>query len=224
MKLSKTYFIVSIILLIAGIFLACTGCDSTGFRFAPSEPQKQMAGLSHELAKDVNANGTDPKSPASEMLVETTGATLRYTGGAKTPLNPDQYPTTLAAAESDAARRPTADDVIDTIDKGLGLAEAILLILGGSTGVGLGLSGAATAARFVKELRARTEEAKQQANETLDSFKQVVKAQQDFREKLREYPLHTMTAEETLKSLDTFNDDTQTVVTQMKVKTTKSEL
>ena len=217
MKYTKPFFIVSFILLIVGTLIACTGCENSGLRFAPSQPQKQMAELSHDLAAEIEESGTDPHSPAAKALEESTAVTLAHIGMPKAPPF-DDYPTTLSQAQADAVKRPTADDVFEMVDKGLGLAELALIILGGSSGIGLGAVGLTKAAGYVKDLRTRTTEAKQQATEIMTSFKEVVKAEEKFRSQLKADPQKTMTAEEALKVLKTYNNEVQSLDTRQEIR------
>jgi len=92
-------------LLVAVALFFVSGCENS-LRFAPTEPQKQTAELTHELAVKVNAEGTQPQSPASEKLCEGTRAAVSYMGRAKTPPDPQRFDTITAQANQDAVKGP----------------------------------------------------------------------------------------------------------------------
>ncbi len=123
-----------IVLSIVICLVFVSGCES--LRKAPTEPQKQIAFQAVLTARDVEAEGTSPGSPAAELLADATQTALTYTG---VPANPKitDYPTTLAAAQSDAAARPTVDEVFESVEGGLSLF-AELAILFGVGGAGFG--------------------------------------------------------------------------------------
>jgi len=114
-------------LLLLAAVLMTTGCDS--LRFAPTEPQKQIALKTHLNARAVADAGTEPGSPAAIQVVEGTAASLGYTG---MPANPDiiDYESTLTAAQTDAVKRPAVDDVFNEIDSGLGLLGDLAILFG----------------------------------------------------------------------------------------------
>jgi hypothetical protein len=113
-----------------------TGCSNSPLRFAPSEAQKQTAFTAYQDALAVNASGAEPGSEPAGRLVAGTAAALAYTG---IPADPEvvDYPAVAAQDQADAAKRPTAGDVFDSIDEGLSLGME-LAILFGAGGVGFG--------------------------------------------------------------------------------------
>lgn len=122
-----------------------SGCQNS-LRFAPTEPQKQAAELTHDLAVKVKAEGTAPGSPASEKLCEGTRAAVSYMGRPKTPPNPELYDTTVAQAQADAAQRPDPWDVADNM---LELGIGISALLGGVYG--------AKGVRYLKQAREKSQ-------------------------------------------------------------------
>ena len=123
-----------VITAVALAFASLTGCNS--FRLAPSEPQKQAAYQALLDARTADSVGADPRSVLTGRLVQGTGAALSYAGMPKSPEIED-YSTTVAQAQADATRRPTAGDAFDAAEKGLSLA-AELAILFGAGGIGVG--------------------------------------------------------------------------------------
>ncbi len=121
-----------IIMLIAVACLAFFGCDN--LRMAPTEPQKQIAYQAVVTARAVENEGTDAYSPAAQQLVDATEVSLAYTGVPATPTITD-YPTTVAQAGQDAARRPTADEVWSAADGWIDFGIALLGIFGGTAGI-----------------------------------------------------------------------------------------
>ncbi len=120
------------IAIVVGGMVLIGGCDS--LRMAPTEPQKQIAYQAVITARAVKNEGTDPDSPAATQLVDATQVSLAYTGVPATPTITD-YPTTLAQAGQDAARRPTADEVWIAADGWIDLAIAIAGLFGGTAGI-----------------------------------------------------------------------------------------
>ena len=121
-----------IVMLIVAAAISFCGCSE--LRKAPTEPQKQIAYQAVVTARNVEAAGTDPRSPAATQLVDATAVSLAYTG---LPDNPtiQHYPTTLAAAGQDAARRPTPDEIWSGADGWIDLGIAVLGIFGGGAGI-----------------------------------------------------------------------------------------
>lgn len=129
----RPYKLIALVALAAVCLLAVSGCDS--LRFAPTEPQKQTAELTHGLAVKINAEGTDPASPASQQLIKGTQAALVFMGRPKVPADPAQFDTVAEQAAVDAAERPVADDVFEAADRGLSLAAELAILFGvGGTG------------------------------------------------------------------------------------------
>jgi len=180
------------------IFVAVfiTGCES--MRFAPSEPQKQIAFQTHLTARQIEAEGTDAHSPAAKQVAAGTTAALAYTG-MPSRINIEDYDTTLSQAQADSSKRPTSEQVFDAVDKGLNLAELIALTLSGTSGIGLGLAGAGKIARYIAEIRKRAKEFEQ-------GFGEVVKAEQEFKNSLKQRgPATAITSDEALNLLRDHN-------------------
>ena len=116
------------------VIVACLsfGCDS--LRMAPTEQQKKLAFQGAATAREVEVAGTDAHSPAATQLVDATAVALSYTGIPKNPVIED-YPTTLAAAGQDAARRPTADEIWSEADGWIDIGIALAGIFGGGAGI-----------------------------------------------------------------------------------------
>jgi len=154
----------SIVVSLTLLFLA--GCQDA-LRFAPSEPQKQTAELTHALAAKVAAEGTDAASPAAKRLESGTRAALTYIGRPAEPPDAEQFDTIVAAAEADAARRPdpweAADSVID-------LGIAICGVLGGA--------GAGKFAAYLAQMRAKSK-ALQEVVKNNDLFKEQAQKEGD---------------------------------------------
>jgi len=131
----KIILIIFIALLCAVSVLLFSGCAGP-LRFAPSEPQKQIAFQTHLTARAVNAEGAQPGSQAARQLVGGTETALSYMG---MPDSPDiaDYETTAQKAKDDAARRPSGEDIFAAAEGGLSLA-AELAILFGVGGAGFG--------------------------------------------------------------------------------------
>ncbi len=129
--LTVLWFVAYIIMLIV---VACLsfGCDN--LRMAPTEPQKQIAYQAVVTARAVESAGTDAYSPAATQLVDATAVSLAYTGVPATPTITD-YPTTLAEADHDAARRPTADEIWSEADGWIDFGIALAGIFGGGAGI-----------------------------------------------------------------------------------------
>lgn len=122
--------ITSIVILLCGLCMLCS-C-SEPLRFAPSEPQKQIAELTHALAARINAEGTAPATPASQKLCEGTRAAAVYMGRPKTPPDPAQFDTVAARANTDALQRPDPWSVADNL---LELGIGISALIGGAYGL-----------------------------------------------------------------------------------------
>jgi hypothetical protein len=127
------------ILLAAMIAISIFAGGCSTLRFAPSESQKQIALDTYQTAQTVNASGAAAQSPATQKLVSGTAATIAYTGYPANPTITD-YPTTLQTAQTDAAKRPTIDDVAKTFDGWMELGIGIAGLFGG--GVGLKIAAA----------------------------------------------------------------------------------
>lgn len=111
-----------------------TGCDT--LRLAPSEAQKQIALRTHLNARAVDAGGAEASTPATQQLVQGTGASLDFTGMPGS-LEIADYDATLQAAYADAAKRPTTEKVFEAVGEGLSLVGQ-LAILFGTGGITLG--------------------------------------------------------------------------------------
>ena len=139
----KTHLILLTLAILCSFCFFC-GCQDS-LRFAPTEPQKQAAELTHDLAVKVKAEGTAPGSPASEKLCEGTRVAVSYIGRPKIPPNPELYDTTVAQAQVDAAQRPDPWDVADSM---LELGIGISALLGGVYG--------AKGVRYLKQAREKS--------------------------------------------------------------------
>lgn len=128
----RNQLIITIILLSC---LFCVGC-SDAFRFAPTESQKQITFHTRELARVIEAEGSDAHSPASKQLLAGTTANLKYTGLPDDIEIPD-FPAILDTAIADAVRRPTIADISEDIDSWLGVGISLATFLGVG-GVGFG--------------------------------------------------------------------------------------
>lgn len=129
---SSIAIIVILYLLLA--LLVCSGCET--LRFAPGQEQKQIAFDAHLTARRVDSQGAMPSSPDTKRLVSGTRTNLSYIG---VPANPviEDYPATLAKAETDAIKRPDANDVFAVAGKGLSLAAQLAILFGfGGSAVG----------------------------------------------------------------------------------------
>ncbi len=133
-----TLRLVSCVLCLCAVLFLFTGCES--LRFQPSQEQKQIALDAYVISCHIVKQGTEPASPEAIRLVSDTQANLSYIGP---PANSyglkglEDYPATLAKAESDAIKRPDANDIFAAAEQGLSLA-AQLAILFGFGGVGVG--------------------------------------------------------------------------------------
>ena len=127
----KTLFVVVILCSLCFI----SGCQDA-LRFAPSEPQKQIALQAHVTARDIEAEGTDAHSPAAKQQVQATQTALTYIGLPKNPQITD-YVTTVAQAQVDAGQRPKFQDISEAAEGGLSLAAELAIIFGVG-GVGFG--------------------------------------------------------------------------------------
>ena len=143
-----------------------SGCRDA-LRFAPSEPQKQTAELTHALARKVTAEGTDAQSPAARRLESGTRAALAYIGRPAEPADPEQFDTIAAAAEQDAARRPDPWEAADSV---LDLGIAICGIVGGAGSIKL--------AAYLAEMRAKSK-ALQEVVKNNDLFKDQAQKEGD---------------------------------------------
>jgi len=135
------------------------GCESMGLRKEPTESQKQLAWLTADLAKEVEAEGTVPGSPAAKKLTEGTKAAAYWYGPPQVPADSDEFDTIAPMAQHDAQQRPDAFEMADSaFDLGIGL----LTLLGGGGGLVL-----------VQKLRKWQQKAK--------GFEQVVKNNELFK-------------------------------------------
>lgn len=123
------------LLILSALCVLC-GCNDS-LRFAPSESQKQTAELTHQAAVLVNETGAAPKTEPTMRLVRGTQAALAYIGRPKVPPDPLEFDSSVSQAQTDSAKRPTAQDVFAAADQGLSLA-AQLAILFGVGGAGFG--------------------------------------------------------------------------------------
>ena len=134
MHFKHTLTIVSTLVICLSV-LPFSGC-STGLRFAPSDAQKQIAFDAHIKACAANLTGAVPQSDLTRKLVDETEASLQYIG---LPASPriDDYDAVIAQAQTDAVKRPDANDVFGAADEGLALIGDLALLLGvGGTGFG----------------------------------------------------------------------------------------
>jgi len=113
-------------------FLWVAGCET--LRFAPSESQKLAAFQSHLLAQQIADNGTRPDSPAAKQLVAGTAAALAYTG-VPSKLSTADLDAVIKRAQHDAAKRPAAEEVWDTVDGVISLGIAVAGLVGGAYGI-----------------------------------------------------------------------------------------
>ena len=121
-----------IVMLLIVACLSLCGCDN--LRITPTEPQKQIAYQAVVTAREVEAVGTDAHSPAAQQLADATAVSLAYTGLPADPVIVD-YPTTLASAGQNAARRPTPDEIWSEADGWIDLGIAIAGLFGGGAGI-----------------------------------------------------------------------------------------
>lgn len=119
------------------------GCDS--LRFAPSQPMKQSAEITFDLAHKVNREGTEPDSQASRQLVQGTQVALSYMGRPKVSADAEQFETVTIEAQTDAESRPDPWQVADAaLELGIGVAA----LLGGVYGT--------RAVGFLQQARAKS--------------------------------------------------------------------
>lgn len=119
------------ILLIATLTLCVFAGCTDSLRFAPTEPQRQLAELTDAIAVKINTEGTQPLSPASEKLTEGTRAAMLYMGRPKEPPDPAKFETIANQATQDAVQRP---DPWQLADSALELGIGISALLGGVYG------------------------------------------------------------------------------------------
>jgi hypothetical protein len=153
---------------IAVIFVVVlSGCDT--MRFAPTEEQKQTAMLTHNAATEAVYSGLEPKSQEARLLEQGTLATTLYYGAPeKIPAKTDFTTEKVAVAQSDAAKRPSFQQVADT---GLSMLEIIL-----GTGV-LGIGGTAIGTRILASAK--------KGRDAAIALEQVVKGNKEY---LRDAP------------------------------------
>ncbi len=135
-NVKSTFQIIVLFSLLCGALLVfASGCES-GMRLAPAEPQKKIALQAHLTARDIEASGTDAHSPAARQQVQATQVALAYTGLPKNPVIED-YSTTVAQAQANAAQRPTAEQAFEAVEGGLSLAVELAILFGvGGAGFG----------------------------------------------------------------------------------------
>jgi hypothetical protein len=163
------------LLLLTSVFcLLTSGCS---LRLAPTEPQKQIALDTYQVAQSVNAAGAQPATPATQKLVSGAAASLAYTGLPASPTITD-YPTILQAAQTDAVKRPTIDDIASAADGWLSLGIGVAGLFTGGVGlkVAAALKAAKAKAEALKEVVQGNEEFKRwlEANgdlEAINSFR-----------------------------------------------------
>lgn len=217
----KLFLIIALTVILTAVILPLTGCDSV--RFAPSEPQKQMAQNTQRAAMLADAQGADPDSDLTRQLVTGTSVALNYTGLPKDPVIKD-FDATADQAARDASKRPTAEEVFEAVDKGLSFAEIILIALGGTGGIGLGIAGLRKAAKVVSDLRQRAKEAEDQYSAIHSSAAEMIRAEQAVRTKLKDYGTAQIPASQILEQLDMANDTAQSPGTQKYVREVKAEI
>lgn len=116
-----------VLMLLSTVLLLFSGCES--LRFAPNQAQKKIALQGHLTARTIEASGTSPRSPAAKQQVQSSQAALTYIGMPTDPVI-DDFDTTVAAAQADAARRPDANDVFTAVEGGLSIAEQLAALFG----------------------------------------------------------------------------------------------
>jgi len=125
------------------------GCEET-FRLAPTEAIKQSNELTFELAKKIDEQGTDAKSPASQKMVQGTLVSLNYSGRPKEPPDPEQFDTIVQQGQVDAQERPDAWQIADSaLELGIGIAA----LFGGVAGM--------KGVKLLSEARAKSKALKQ---------------------------------------------------------------
>lgn len=200
------------------VFLS--GCDKP-LRFAPTESQKQLALRTHLNAKKIDAVGSDPCSPVSSQVKEGTRVSLDYIG---LPADPDiaDYPATLTQAGTDATKRPTSKEVFNAVNKSLNLVELILMIIGGTTGLGAVAFGARKGVKYVSSLKSTASEFEQDFIAIEKAFIEVIGAEQEFKRTLRSKGKQTIQIEEALGTLKEVNHAKQSKETTQMVTELKS--
>ena len=111
--------------------LLVAGCTDR-LRFAPSEPIKQNAELTHQIAVKVDNEGAEANSPAAKKLVSGTQASLSYIGRPMEAPEFDDFETVNEQAQIDAQERP---DVSKTVDSALELGIGLCALFGGVAGL-----------------------------------------------------------------------------------------
>ena len=116
--------------LMFAVLVVSAGCQDA-IRFAPSQPQKKLAWLSNDLAKSIEATGTDAGSPAIKKLVQGTTATALYYGPPKEPAEPQEFDAIATEATEHSMERPDPWKVADNL---MVLGAGIVTIVGGVAG------------------------------------------------------------------------------------------
>lgn len=178
------------------IFIA--GCQDS-LRFAPSESQKQSAELTHTLAAKINAEGTEPGSPASQRLKEGTQAAVVYMGRPARPPSAEDFDTVAEQANQDAAERPDAWSVADNVFE---LAIGVSALLGGVYGT-----------RAVRCLK--------QAREKSQALKEIIEGNELFKGKVQSAAGTAKSAEEVLTDFKESQNTSQNVSTRRIIAETK---
>ena len=217
----KLFCIIALTVVLSAVIIPLTGCES--LRFPPTEPQKQMAQNTQRAAMLADAQGADPDSGLTRQLVTGSTVALNYTGLPKDPVIED-FDATADQAAKDASKRPTAEQVFEAVDKGLGTVELILIALGGTSGIGLGIVGLRKAAKVVSDLRERAKEAESQYDAIHSSAAEMIRAEQAVRVSLKDYGEGKVKASQILEELDTANDIAQSPETQKYVREVKAEI
>ena len=182
------------------VFMSFNGCEA--LRKPPTEAQKQTARMGIEATADIWLTGTTPQSPVATIAHESAKATQTYFGLPTQPLaDPARV---IPQAQVDAAERP---DPWNTLDLALSLGLAAAGVFGGAGGLKVARA-IAVAQKKSKALR------------------EIVKAQQNFRDelKLKADSDDTGRAAEILQSLKDANDDLQSPSTIMLVTEVKSAI
>lgn len=150
------------VLWISLVLLLLAGCQSMGLRNEPTEPMKQTAWLTKEIAEAIEKEGTVAHSPGAKKMVEGAKAAAYYYGLPKTPPDMSQFDTLAPQAQLDAQEKPDPFQVADGV---LGLAIA-----------GAALFGGGGAVKVVQKLKTIREKSK--------AFAQVVKNNELYKEGL----------------------------------------
>ena len=137
------------VVLLLDILVVSAGCQNA-VRFAPSEQQKQAALLTNELAKKIEADGTEAGSPAAKKVVLGTTASMLYYGLPKVPADPQDFKTITSEATSQSMERPDPWEVADN-----------LLLLAGGIATVVGGVGAQRIASNIVQLRAKAKALKE---------------------------------------------------------------